>query len=96
MDQLTCRILFDHLCQGGKDIKYLNHDIHDRARHPRGRVNIYMVLKTFEEAFYASKDIKEYILTIANTFNSLRYRDVIITQKRDRRLYSLREGLLYQ
>lgn len=52
-------MLFDHLCHGGKDIKYLNHDIHDRARHPRGRVQIYIVLKTFEKAFYASKDIKE-------------------------------------
>ena len=76
MDQLTCTILFNLLCQDCKDTKNLNHDFHDRTRHSRGRGHLYIDLEPSEDVFYAREEIKEYILTIANSLNNLRYQDV--------------------
>ena len=59
MYELTCTILLDLLCHDGKDMKYLNHDLHKCVRHSDGWRDLDINLQPSEDILNALKELKE-------------------------------------
>lgn len=91
-EEHTSSPLSDLLRQDPKDPENLNHDLANHVGHSRRRSDLYVCFETLKKEFDAVKDLYKNILTSADSFDSLRDRDVTKIYMLDRRIHSL-EGV---
>ena len=68
---LTCATLLNLFCHDGKDMKYLNHDLHKCVRHSDGWRDLDIDLQSSKDILNAFKQVKENVLSSDSSVYSL-------------------------